>query len=327
MIKYLVKKIAGWALVIFLSTNIAYWLAALFLDPTSNYRERRPPLSEEQITQILQPLNLSPTVPLHERWWNWLTGIVLHWDWGRSPVGDAVNDQIAYRIFVSAQLLLLATILSVLVGVGLGIYTASRQYQRGDRFWQFVSIITMNLHVVVASLGVVAVALAINHATGKHVFYVTGAANPGVEGFFPKLLDIAQHLALPTISLLIVSYAGYHMLQRTLLLDNLGADYVRTARAKGLTRQQAIRKHALRTSIIPVTTSVAFSIPGIFTGAVMTEKIFAWRGMGDYFIQALGRNDIHGTVAVAAFGAFTTAIGAVLADIAIVIVDPRVRVN
>ena len=124
-----------------------------------------------------------------------------------------------------------------------------------------------------------------------------------------------------------MSYAGYHMMQRSLLLDNLNADYVRTARAKGLPRRKAIRKHALRTSIIPVATSVAFSIPGIFTGAIMTEKIFAWQGMGDYFITALSHNDIYGTVAVAAFGAFTTAVTAIHADITVVILDPRVRVS
>ena len=110
-------------------------------------------------------------------------------------------------------------------------------------------------------------------------------------------------------------------------LDVLNADYVRTARAKGLTKQQAIRKHALRTSLIPVTAQVAFTIPLVFTGAVITETIFNWRGMGSYFITTLNTNDVHGTVAVAAFGALMTAIGAILADAMVVILDPRVRVS
>ena len=112
-----------------------------------------------------------------------------------------------------------------------------------------------------------------------------------------------------------------------MLLDNINADYVRTARAKGLTRNQAVRKHALRTSVIPVATTVAFSIPGIFTGAIMTETIFGWNGMGKYFVETLNNNDIHGVVAVAAFGALMTAVGAILSDIFVVILDPRVRVN
>ena len=275
----------------------------------------------------LQPLNLSDNTPLFERWWTWLSNILFHWDWGESPLGESVNQQISFRIWVSAELLLLATVLSVIIGVAIGVYTASNQYKMGDRIWQGISIVTMNLHIVVASIITVAFGLWVNRITGSRIFYVTGASKYGVHGFFPTLLDFLQHVALPTFSLLLVSYAGYHMMQRSLLLDNLNADYVRTARAKGLPRRKAIRKHALRTSIIPVATSVAFSIPGIFTGAIMTEKIFAWQGMGDYFITALSHNDIYGTVAVAAFGAFTTAVTAILADITVVILDPRVRVS
>ncbi|VEH80586.1 oligopeptide transport system permease appB [Corynebacterium kutscheri] len=327
MFKYLVKKTGSWLLVIFLATNIAYLLAATFLDPRSNYVGRRPPLSDEQISNILTPLNLNPEVPLLERWWNWLTDILLHWDWGTSPIGNPVSEQISFRIWVSAELLLLSTLLSVTIGIAVGVYTASHQYKTGDRIWQALSIISMNTHVVVASIVVVALGIKINDLSGKRIFYVTGASNPDVEGFIPTLIDIGQHLALPTIALVAISYSGYHMTQRTLLLDNLNADYVRTARAKGLTRQTAIRRHALRTSIIPVATSVAFSVPGIFTGAVMTETIFGWNGMGKYFIETISKNDVNGAVAVAAFGALMTGISAILADIVVVALDPRVRVN
>lgn len=327
MTKYLIKKTLGCLLMIFLATNLAYLLAANFLDPRSNYIGRRPPLSAEEINNLVEPYNLSPDTPLVQRWWTWLTNILTKWDWGQSPVGEVVNSETSYRIWVSAQLLLLSTILSILIGVAVGVYTASRQYKTGDRIWQGISIIAMNTHVVVASIAVVWGALKINELTGKKIFYVVGSHSLDVEGFFPKLMDSAQHLVLPTISLVFISYASYHMTQRTLLLDNLDADYVRTARAKGLTRQQAIRKHALRTSIIPVATSVAFSIPGIFTGAVMTERIFGWNGMGQYFIETISKNDVNGAAAVAAFGAAMTAISAVLADVVVVALDPRVRVS
>ncbi|QTH58547.1 ABC transporter permease [Corynebacterium hindlerae] len=327
MFKFLVKKTAGWVAMIVIAVNLTYFLANAFLDPRSNYEGRRPPIPEERVDAILDPLNLNDKQPVFQRWWNWITDIVLHWNWGASPIGDSVNDQISYRIWVSAQLLLLATIISVVLGVGIGVYTASRQYKTGDRIFQTLSILTMNIHIVVASIGVVWAAIEINKAAGTNIFFVTGASSTGVTGFFPRLIDTAQHLVLPTISLVIISYAGYHFMQRSILLDNIDADYVRTARAKGLTRQQAIRRHALRTSIIPVATSVAFSIPGIFTGAIMTEAIFGWQGMGQYFIQTITKNDIHGTVAFAAFGALMTAVGALLSDIFVVILDPRVRVN
>lgn len=327
MLKYIIRKAVGWLVVVFLATNIAYFLATTFLDPRSNYQGRRPPLTPDQIQDILEPLNLSDRTPLLERWWTWLTNILLHWDWGLSPVNTPVADEVSYRIWVSARLLFLSAILAIVIGVAVGVYTASRQYQLGDRVFQGLAIITMNIHIVVASVVVVSVGLWLNKVTGTHLVYVTGDSNTNVTGLLPGLVDFLQHVALPTVALIITSYASYHLTQRTLLLDNLGADYVRTARAKGLTRHQAIRKHALRTSIIPVATSVAFSIPGIFTGAVMTERIFAWRGMGTYFIETIGRNDVHGAVAVAAFGAAMTAVSAVLADIIVVAVDPRVRVS
>lgn len=327
MLRYILKSVATWLGVIVIATNLAWFLAATFLDPRSNYVGRRPPMSPEQIDDILTPLNLSPNQPLLERWWSWITGVVLHWDWGTSPIGDSVNEQVGYRMWTSAQLLLLATILSVVIGVAVGVYTASRQYKVGDRVWQGISIVTLNLHVVVVSVAVVTVGRWINDTSDSRIFYVTGSRNSDVHGFFPVLVDVAQHLILPTISLVIITYATYHMLQRSLLLDNLGADYVRTARAKGLGRGKAIRRHALRTSLIPVATNVAFSIPGIFVGAIMTEKIFGWNGMGQYTIDTITRNDVNGAVAVAAFGAVATALGAVLSDILVVILDPRVRVN
>lgn len=312
---------------IFIATNLTYFLAWGFLDPRSNYVGRRPPLSEQQINALLEPRNLSDTVPLLERWWNWVTSILFQWNWGVSPVGESINEQISYRMWVSAELVLGATIITTIIGIALGVYSASRQYKTADRVATATSIITMNIPIVVAALGIVLIAISINNAVGSRVFFVTGAASPGVTGFFPVLIDAVQHLILPTIALVLVGYASIHFLQRSLLLDNIKSDYVRTARAKGLTKQQAVRKHALRTSLIPVTTQVAFSIPAVFTGAILTESIFGWRGMGQYFSQTLSTNDINGTVAIAAFGALMTAVGAILADIAVVVLDPRVRVN
>ncbi|KJL36085.1 ABC transporter permease [Microbacterium azadirachtae] len=327
MIKYLLRRALGWLLMIVVATNVTYFLAWAFLDPRSNYVGRKPPLSHDQISRLLDPRNLDDSFPLLQRWWSWITDIVLHWNWGVSPVGQSVNDQIAYRMWVSGELVLGATIISAVLGIAVGVYTASRQYKLGDRVWQGISIVTMNVPIIVAALGIVLIAIGVNNALGFRLFYVTGSSSDGVSGFFPSLLDTLQHLALPTIALVFIGYASYHFLQRSLLLDNIKADYVRTARAKGLTKQQAIRKHALRTSLIPVATQLAFNIPTVFTGAVLTETIFAWNGMGRYFIDTISKNDVHGVVAIAAFTAVLTAIGAILADIAVVVLDPRVRVS
>lgn len=327
MVRYLVRKMLSWFVTIFLATNITYFLANFFLDPTSIYVGRKPPLPREQILATLQPLNLNPDENLFVRWWRWITGVLTRWDWGYAPLGTTVSEEISYRIWVSAELLLGATAIAVVLGVALGVFTAGRQYSGWDRIIQGISIFALNLHIVVAGLLVVLIALWINKTAGTRLLYVTGAASPNIEGFWIQLIDALQHLVLPTIALVSTSFASYYFMQRSLLLDNIEADYVRTARAKGLTRTQAIRRHALRTSIIPVATSVAFSIPGIFTGAVLTETIFNWHGMGEYFMKTLSNNDVHGVVAVAAFGALTTAIGAIIADFLVVYLDPRVRVS
>jgi len=327
VLRYLLRRGAGWLAMIVVATNLTYLLANTFLDPRVNYFQLRPPRTDEEIARALAQYNLDPGTPLAQRWWTWITGILTRWDWGSSPVGDSVNDQVAFRVVMSGQLVFGALVLSILVGVALGVYSAQRQYRLGDRVAQLVSVITLNTPVAVAGLVVVVAAITVNQAVGSTLFSVAGAQTPGVTGFWPVLVDRVQHLVLPTISLLVTSYAGYHMLQRAMLLDVVGSDFVRTARAKGLTRDQAIRRHGLRSSLIPVATQVAFAIPALFTGSVLTEKIFAWQGMGDYLVRTVSENDVHGVVATAAFAALATAIGAILADVAVVALDPRVRVS
>lgn len=327
MFRYLARRFVSWLAIIVVATNLTYLLSWITLDPRSNYVGRRPPLTYDEVTAILEPRNLSDTVPLVQRWWGWLTDIVLHWNWGVSPDGQNVNGQMAYRMWISAEFMIGATVITTVVGIALGVYTANRQYKLADRVGQFTSILTMNIPAVVAALGLVILAVALNDALGFRLFPVTGPSGIGIDTWWEGLIDTLRRLVVPTIAMSLVGYATTHFLQRSLLLDNIKADYVRTARAKGLTKRQAIRRHALRTSLIPVATQIAFTIPSIFLGAVLSERIFAWHGLGEYFSQTLAKNDIHGTVAVAAFGALLTAIGAMIADVAIVVLDPRVRVN
>ena len=328
MVRYVVRKAVGWLVMIIVATNATYFLASWFLDPRSNYRDLRPVRTDEQISNALAPYGLDPHESVLGRWWHWLKDVVLHFDWGHSPTGVPVNSELPHRIAVSGQLILVGVVLSVILGVALGVYTASRQYGPVDRVSQTVSVVLYNVPTAVSALALVLVAIAINQHLGWTFLHVAGANTAGgVDGFWPNVFDRINHLVLPTINLTITGYVSWHLTQRALLLDALNADYVRTARATGLTRTQAIRRHALRASLIPTATAVAFTIPAVFTGAIITETVFGWEGMGRYFIQTISNNDVHGAVAVAAFGAVTTAVGAILADIATVALDPRVRVT
>ena len=293
---YLTKRILSYIVMIFVATSLTFFLASAFMSPRSNYEQRTPRPPQDSIEQSLYKANLNDKTPVIERYQKWLVGVVTHFDWGMAPDGSSINTQMSSKFLASVQLLTLATILSIFIGVGLGVYTAQRQYQWQDRFFSGVASLFMVIPTVVLAI-------------------------------FEWLLDFLQHIFLPTLVLTIVSSVGYHLTQRTYLLDEMHADYVRTARAKGLTRKQAIRRHALRASLIPTAVNVAFSIAGIFTGAVMTEKIFAIHGLGEYFINCINNNNIHGAVAVAAFSAACTLVGALLADLFAAALDPRIKMS
>jgi peptide/nickel transport system permease protein len=327
VVRYVLRRSVGWLAMIIVATNATFFLASAYLDPRSNYRQLRPVRTDEQISRALRPYGLDPHQPVTSRWWHWVRGVVLHFDWGHSPTGASVNSEVAYRVVVSGQVVLAGAALSVLLGVALGVYTASRQYGALDRVSQAVSIVFYNVPTAVGALGLVLVAVWLNQRAGHTVLHVAGASTPGVTGTFHRIIDRLDHLILPTVNLTLLGYASWHFTQRALLLDTINADYVRTARATGLTRAQAIRRHALRASLIPTATNVAFTIPLVFTGAIITESVFGWEGMGRYFTKTIHENDVHGVVAVAAFGAVMTAFGAILADIATGLLDPRVRVD
>ncbi|MCU7729067.1 ABC transporter permease [Actinoplanes sp. KI2] len=327
VVRYVARKTIGWLAMIVVATNATFFLASWFLDPRSNYRELRPVRTDEQIAHALAPYGLSPQWSVVHRWWYWFADVTLRFDWGHSPTGVPVNSEIPERVLVSGELILLGTVVSVVLGVALGVYTAARQYRAVDRLSQAVSVVLYNIPTAVSALVLVLCAIWLNQLAGRTVLHVAGAGTPGVTGGWPTVLDRADHLVLPTLSLIVTGYVGWHLTQRALLLDTLNADFVRTARATGLTRNQAIRRHALRASLIPTAAAVAFYIPWVFTGAIITETIFGWEGMGRYFTKTIGQNNVDGVVAVAAFGAVLTAIGAILSDIATVALDPRVRAS
>ncbi len=324
---YIFKRVLSYAVMIFVATSLTFFMASAFMSPRSNYESKTPRPPQESIEKSLNDANLNDKTPIMERYGTWLNGIFSQWDWGKTPEGSSVNAEISSRIMNSVKLLALSTILSVVIGVSLGVYTAQRQYQWQDRFWSGVASIFMVIPTVVLAILIVFFAIEINTASGARIFYVTGLSSYTGDNFLLALLDFLQHIFLPTVVLTIITSVGYHLGQRTYLLDEMHADYVRTARAKGLTRKQAIRKHALRASLIPTAVSVAFSIASVFTGAVMTEKIFAIHGMGEYFINCINSNNIYGAVAVAAFSGLCTLVGALLADLFAAALDPRIKLS
>lgn len=329
MIRYIIKRCLNYVVMLFVAVSMTYFLASAFMDPRSNHAQISPGKATPgySIELSLDAANINDRTPVIIRYFRWLGGIFTRWDWGLSPDGGHVGKEIAYRIGASVELVTGATVLGIVIGVSLGIYTAIRQYKWQDRVLNAISTFLLVVPTAVMILAIVNLAIFINDSAEYRVFYVTGLSSYQGNNIFEYLADFLQHLILPTISMTISGMVGYHLTQRTYLLDTMNADYVRTARAKGLPLNIAIRRHALRTSLIPTAVDVAFSIAGIFTGAVMTEKMYAIHGLGEYFLNTLAQNDINGATAVAAFGAVCTLSGALLADIFSAWLDPRIRLS
>lgn len=327
MFKYLLRRSVTYLIMTFITTSAGYFFAVMTLNPALLEQERIPRPTPEQVQQNFASLGLDPTLSAWERYVQWLSNIVLHWDWGRSPNGAYINSEFGQRVWVSTRLYIVAIILSLIIGVVLGVISAARQYKFSDRVITGYSYLVYILPAPVAYFMVQLGAVAINQAAGERIFYVTGISEPGVAPGWPTIVDMAAHYVVPTFCITIFSWAGYQISQRQYLLDNVNADFVRTARAKGLTRNQAITRHALRVSFIPVAQSIAFTIPAIFSGGFFAESIFAWPGIGLWSIQAISLQDVNAATATLAYGCALFAGAAILADIATTIVDPRVRMS
>jgi peptide/nickel transport system permease protein len=222
----------------------------------------------------------------------------------------------------------IGSVVGTVIGVVVGAWGAIRQYRLSDRVITVLSLLVISTPVfVIANLFILA-ALRVNSLLGIQLFEYTGETSPdAIGGAWDQFVDRLQHLVLPTFTLALGAIAGYSRYQRNAMLDVLGQDFIRTARAKGLTRRRALFKHGLRTALIPMATLFAYSVAGLFTGAVFTEKIFGWHGMGEWFVQGIGTQDTNIVVAITLFSGVTILLAGLLSDVIYAALDPRVRVQ
>lgn len=162
----------------------------------------------------------------------------------------------------------------------------------------------------------------------SRVIPTVGASSPRPpEEFWPRMQDYFWHLLLPSITLIAISFAGYSRYERASMLDNLGSDHVRTARAKGLSERRVVFRHAFRNSLIPLTTVVALDFGVLISGAIITERVFAWKGMGSFFIDGLQTADPNKVLAFVMVTAISVVVFNTIADILYALLDPRIRVG
>jgi peptide/nickel transport system permease protein len=147
------------------------------------------------------------------------------------------------------------------------------------------------------------------------------------NNFWIQGLDVTMHLVLPTMALTLISFAGYVRFSRGSLLEVLNMDYIRTARAKGLTERTVIVRHAMRNAMLPLTTILVNDFAGVIGGAIITERVFGWKGMGQLFNQALVNYDLNLFMGVFVIGAILTVLANLIADLLFGVVDPRIRIS
>ena len=160
------------------------------------------------------------------------------------------------------------------------------------------------------------------------IFPVGGAVDPVMHeylGLGGRIVDRLRHLVLPALTLTVLASASVARYQRAALLDVLPADYIRTARLKGLTERQILRRHALRNALLPIITMVGLSFPALLTGAFFVEKIFAWPGMGYAVVNAIGTRDYPLVVGGVIIGSIMVTLGSLLSDLLYALADPRLR--
>jgi peptide/nickel transport system permease protein len=322
---FLLRRFATSLVLVTVATILGYLLAAASLNPRANFDQRTPHPPEASVDHLLDTLNLNNKTPLQIRFVRWADG-VLHGDLGKSLDGQPVSTEMGRRMGVSLRLLLVGSVLGALVGVTVGFIGATRQYRPSDQVLTVASFVILAMPVFLLATLLKLGAVRINQSAGTTLLPYTGEYTPGLAGpWWAHGLDRVQHLVVPTAALVLIQAAFYSRYQRSAMLDVLGADYIRTARATGLRRRGALIRHGLRTALIPMATFFSYQFGLLLTGATFTEKIFAWHGMGEWFVDSIGQGDVNAVAAIVLFSAVLVLVAGFLSDLAQALLDPRIR--
>jgi peptide/nickel transport system permease protein len=323
---YLLRRLGAGILVLLVLSIGVFVLVALSGDPLAQLRAS-PGVSPATIKAAAVQLHLNE--PLAQRYWSWLTGLLRRGSLGTSYTGQPVGPQIAQRLLVTLKLVVPAVILSVLLGVVVGVVSAVRQYRPVDHISTGLAYLFFSTPVFVLGLLLKDfLAVDLNKAAGHTVLYTVGESSPGITGAGSVFVNEVQHAILPVLTLTLITYATWSRFQRAAMLDVLNADYIRLARSKGLPPRRVLFVHALRNALIPVVTVVAIDFAALLAGAVVTEIVFSWYGMGQYLLNALTGAESPDVYAVQGWlmvAGTAVILFNILADLLYALLDPRVR--
>ena len=326
MAGFVLRRLAISVPLIALASFLVFMLVAISGDPLAELRTN-PNIPEQTIEARRRALNLDK--PLLTRYGIWVQGAV-QGDFGRALDNEPVADKLTRSVAVTLRLLLGAVVLAVFFGVTIGVLAALRQYSKFDYLSTFFAFVFFSMPVFWLAAVLKDVGIRLNELVeptlGFRPFFTVGEQTPGLSGGFVTIWkDRIGHLILPVLTLILIQVAAWSRYQRASMLDVLNADYVRTARAKGLSPRKVILRHTLRNALIPLVTLVAIDFGLLLSGAVITETVFAWNGMGRLLVGALNNRDVNVVQAWLLVSATMVVLFNLLADILYGYLDPRIR--
>ena len=317
MIRFLGQRLFEALVVLFLMSFAIYGLIGLMPgDPIDLMINADPKLTPDDAARLKAPYGLDR--PIVERYWNWLVA-ALGGDLGYSRVfTKPVMEILIPRLGSTALLLGISLLLSLAIAIPLGVYAALNPYSKADyavNMFCFAGISLPPFWLALLLILCFAVVLGWLPAGGM--------LTVGDGG----ILDRLQYMILPVLTLTIHSVGGFTRFMRASMMETLRQDYVRTARAKGLSEARVVTGHALRNALTPLVTVVALSFGGLFSGALITETMFGWRGMGKTIFDAIMGNDFNLALVGLLLATGFTLLGNFLADLCYAWLDPRVTLS
>ncbi|HEU0054755.1 MAG TPA: ABC transporter permease [Longimicrobium sp.] len=325
MLGYLLRRILGAIPLLLGILTIIFFIIHLAPgDPTARFFN--PNVSPEVIEQMRRNLGLDQ--PLHVQYVKWLASF-LRGDFGYS-FGQMrpINEILPETLWNTVQLTLISLVVIFVVGMLIGIVQAVRQYSLADNVLTFVALFFYSMPSFWFALMLILLfSLKANQLGWPFQFPAAGMTSVGYEFMTTgeQIRDRISHLVLPSIALGIGSAAGVARYMRGSMLEVIHQDFIRTARAKGLSERAVIFKHALRNALIPIITLLGLYLPFLLSGAVLVETIFGWPGMGRAIVDAILQRDYPMVMATSFVISAIVVAGNLLSDVLYAVVDPRIR--
>jgi peptide/nickel transport system permease protein len=322
MIRFLVRRLLHGAVVMFLVTVLVYWL--FFATGSGMVIARRLAGREATQDQVLAEYrNLGLNRPLWRQYAHWLWRL-LHGDLGTDLVhGQSIMSVIKSAAPVTVSLALGAAVIWLLIGVGSGVYSSVRPRSFLDRSFTAVALFFFSIPTFVLGLFMIYLFFYQLSTHGNHDWFPA----QGYVGLTQDPVEWAHHLILPWITLALITAATYTRLSRTSMLEVLGEDYIRTARAKGLSERRVILRHALRSGLTPIVTQFGIDVAVVLGGAIITESVFGLPGLGFDSVQAIQNQDLPLIIGVVVIAAGAIILANILVDMLYAVLDPRVRLH